>query len=107
MLASNKGALGRSSLTTTSRTNKSVAGKRDNFVVYIFKRIMAMTSYLWSKGRSFLWVGSTGMECWIICRVYFVDIAVQFCLFDGISEGSYQDHGRYFCLYYVAQEGRF
>lgn len=93
MLASHKG-MGRSGLTSTTLTNKSGAAKKDNFIVFIFKKIMAMTSYMWSRGKSFLWVGSTG-TLWGYDRLHFIDFTLQFCLFDGVPETGCKNHGRY------------
>lgn len=58
--------IGKSTLATTSGSTRTVSKpvqkKKDNFVIYSFKRVWSLLCGFWLRLRKFMWIGSTGNE---------------------------------------------
>ena len=53
---------GHTSALSLNSTSSSVPGKKDTFLVFLYKRIYHLLMKLWAKTKSMLWIGSTGKE---------------------------------------------
>ena len=57
--------IGTSTLATTSSSTRAVSKpqpkKKDNFIIYSFKRIWSLLTAFWIRFRKFMWIGSTGI----------------------------------------------
>lgn len=53
--------------TATRTTTNSVANKKkDSFLIYCYKRLIAMFTAIWGKTRKTLWILSTGINTFIL-----------------------------------------
>lgn len=60
----NESKIGKSTLATTSSSTRAATKpqpkKKDNFIIYSFKRIWSLLTGFWLRFRKFMWIGSTG-----------------------------------------------
>lgn len=62
MLSSNNNT-GKSTISSSKLSNTGVSAikpKKENFLFYWYRKMMAMFSTLWGKARKTLWITSTG-----------------------------------------------
>lgn len=76
--------IGKSTLATTSGSTRTVSKpvqkKKDNFLIYSFKRIWSLLCGFWLRFRKFMWIGSTG-NYFILLSNRFHHISSPLCVF--------------------------
>lgn len=60
MLSSRSTTVGKSSTSSKLSSSSLASKKKDSFLLYCYKRLIAMFSAIWGKTRKTLWILSTG-----------------------------------------------